>query len=78
MSRRLCAEMAVVVDIDVALAGRLCQETAVRATLEERLQDDRGSLGRLAMCFPGLEGAPLNPRTSLGPSTASAKARHGS
>ncbi|KAH0294416.1 hypothetical protein KCU62_g163, partial [Aureobasidium sp. EXF-3399] len=62
LSRRLCAEMAVVVDINVALAGRLCQESAVRATLEEGLQDDRGSLGRLAMWFPGLEGAPLNPQ----------------
>jgi hypothetical protein len=32
-SSRLCAEMVALVDIDVALAGRLCQETAVRATL---------------------------------------------
>jgi hypothetical protein len=50
------------------------------ATLQERCEtiDEASCLGRLAMCFPGLEGALLIPRTSPGPSTVSAKARHGS
>lgn len=43
-----------------ALQGNCRSHNAQRAS---------SCLGRLAMCFPGLDGAPLIPRASLGPST---------